>query len=214
MGMSSSARAGSYTDPSHPPVYSSGSAYSFDYAGGGSVSYGGIAGTTAAAPYSVTTNVPITATYTWTPDPKLASDPPPASIIVAEDSLVGYYCPGGSGRLDTGLSASTMTTGGGTVTSDQVVTGGNLILDGLGGAVYGQIQQTRYRIVTHPGTTLTFHCAPLANASLQSYYGQYSIIVRYYVTLRLPVTVQAHTTFDTAGWDPTQPRFLPGRTAR
>ena len=116
---------------------------------------------------------------------------------MAEDSAVGYRAP--SGTLDTGLSGSSVT--GGTVVSgsDQAANGGGLALNGQSGT-YTQVQQTRVRTLSNPGTTLTFTCSPTATATLTSGYGAVSSAVRYFVTFNPPLGLYLRgTTFDSSG---------------
>jgi hypothetical protein len=148
------------------------------------VSFGYTGGTSGMSPLTYTLNGKITAIYTWTPNGP--GDNPPASIIVAEDSVVGYQSL--TGTLDPGLGSSTVTGGAGMTSTNTIFSGGTLALNAQS-SIFTQSQQMKYWVLSNPGNTLTFTCTPSATASMPTGYGSIQAAARYFVTFNPPLAI-------------------------
>ena len=107
---------------------------------------------------SFTCSGPITATFTWKPDPSNPNEPPPDSVLVEQDCSVKCYLSGGTGSYATGLGRS--------------------------GSGDGYLSDTLYSVKTNPGTSfsITPACSPSITATSKTTDGGCGATISYSAT--------------------------------
>ena len=193
----SAGRAGSYSLTSQTGgislAHTDGQTYSSSYSPT-SAGYGAGAGTgwhPGGMANDASCTGPIKTVFTWMPG--YPGEPPPPCAIEIQTCTARYDDVTGGSCFD-GLGSDPGDSGNGT--------GGGHVCS-----------KTLYTVQNSPGASFTETCSPSASISgPANYFGgtNGTVSVYYSASLIIPPLLQAHSTIDTANWDPFHPRFFSG----